>query len=136
LPIDIRSNVSFFHSKVLQVPGPDNRLDQQPSMTANFGGDYRLRSMPLTLGGNFNWNPDYDTRRSEQQWAYQGSKRVVDVYGLWKLSANTGIRLTVSNLTPRDYVTGTRYIGNAVSETARTHTSNWRMVQLRLEMKI
>lgn len=136
LPIDIRSNVSFFHSKVLQVPGPDNRLDQQPSMTANFGGDYRVRSMPLTLGGNFNWNPDYDTRRSEQQWAYQGSKRVVDVYGLWKLSANTGIRLTVSNLTPRDYVTGTRYIGNAVSETARTHTSNWRMVQLRLEMKI
>jgi iron complex outermembrane receptor protein len=136
LPIDIRSNVSFFHSKVLQVPGPDNRLDQQPSMTANLGADYRLRGLPLTLGGNFNWNPDYDTRRSEQQWAYQGTKQVLDVYGLWKLSANTGLRLTVSNLTPRDYVTGTSYIGNSVSETARTSTSNWRVVQLRLEMKI
>ncbi len=136
LPIDIRSNVSFFHSKVLQVPGPDNRLDQQPSMTANLGADYRLRGLPLTLGGNFNWNPDYDTRRSEQQWAYQGTKRVLDVYGLWKLSANTGLRLTVSNLTPRDYVTGTSYIGNSVSEVARTSTSNWRVVQLRLEMKI
>ncbi len=136
LPIDIRSNVSFFHSRVLQVPGPDNRLDQQPGMTANLGADYRLRGLPLTLGGNFNWNPDYDTRRSEQQWAYQGTKRVLDVYGLWKLSASTGLRLTVSNLTPRDYVTGTSYSGNNVSEVARTSTSNWRMVQLRLETKI
>jgi hypothetical protein len=33
-------------------------------------------------------------------------------------------------------VTGTSYIGNSVSETARTSTSNWRVVQLRLEMKI
>ncbi|PUE11156.1 hypothetical protein B9Z51_02235 [Limnohabitans sp. T6-5] len=136
LPIDIRSNVSFFHSKVLQVPGPNNRLDQQPSMTANFGGDYRLRSLPLTLGGNFNWNPDYDTRRSDQQWAYQGTKQVLDVYALWKVSAATGLRLTVSNLTPRDYITGTSYIGHSVSEVARTTTPNWRMVQLRLEMKI
>ncbi len=136
LPVDLRSNVSFFRSKVLQVPGPDNRLDQQPSMTANLGGDYRLRGMPLTLGGNLNWNPDYDTRRSQQQWAYQGSKEVLDVYGLWRFSPATALRLTVSNVTPRDYVTGTSYVGNNVSETARTTHSNWRVVQLRLEMKI
>ncbi len=135
-PVDIRSNVSFFHSRVLQVPGPDNRLDQQPDMTANLGADYRLRGLPLTVGGNFNWNPDYDTRRSQQQWAYQGSKQVLDVYGLWRFSPATALRLTVSNFTPRDYVTGTRYMGNSVSEVARTTTSNWRMVQLRLEMKI
>jgi outer membrane receptor for ferrienterochelin and colicins len=41
-PVDIRSNLSFFRSKVKDVPGPNNRLDQQPSMTANLGGDYRL----------------------------------------------------------------------------------------------
>jgi outer membrane receptor for ferrienterochelin and colicins len=136
LPVDLRSNISFFHSRVKQVPGPDNRLDQQPSMTANLGGDYRVRSIPLTLGGNLNWNPDYDTRRSEQQWAYQGTKRVLDVYGLWRFSAANAVRLTVSNLTPRDYVTGTTYVGNSVSEVARTTSPNWRMVQLRLEMKI
>jgi iron complex outermembrane receptor protein len=105
-------------------------------MTANLGGDYRLRGMPLTLGGNLNWNPDYDTRRSQQQWAYQGSKEVLDVYGLWRFSPATALRLTVSNFTPRDYVTGTSYVGNNVSETARTTNSNWRVVQLRLEMKI
>ena len=65
-----------------------------------------------------------------------GSKQALDVYGLWKLSANTGLRLTVSNLTPRDYITGSSYIGNGVSEAARTTTRNWQNITLRLEMKI
>jgi iron complex outermembrane receptor protein len=118
------------------VPGPDNRLDQQPGMTANLGADYRVRSIPLTVGGNVNWNPDYDTRRSEQQWAYQGTKRVLDMYGQWRFSPATALRLTVSNLTPRDYLTASTYMGNGVSETSRNTAPNWRNVQLRLEMKI
>ena len=135
-PIDVRSNVSFFHSRVKDVPGPNNRLDQQPSSTGNLGGDYRLRSLPLTLGGNFNWNPAYDTRRTEQQWAYQGAKRVLDVYGLWRLSPSAGLRLTVSNLTPLAYVTGSTFSANAQTESARTTARNWQNVQLRLELKI
>ena len=136
LPVDVRANASFFHSRVQDVPGPNNRLDQQPDMTANLGGDYRLRSLPLTLGGNFNWNPAYDTRRTEQQWVYQGVKRVVDVYGLWKLSPSAGVRLTVSNLTPLDYVTGSTFRSGSQYESATTTARNWRNIQLRLEMKI
>ena len=136
LAVDVRSNLSLFGSKVLDVMGPSNRLDQQPSMTANFGADYRILAIPLTLGGNVNINPDYTTRRTEQQWAYQGSKRVVDVYGLWRFSPAMALRMTISNLTPRDYLTGTTYIGNGFSETANTNTRNWQNVQLRLEMKI
>ena len=135
-PIDVRSNVSFFHSQVKDVPGPNNRLDQQPSSTGNLGGDYRLRSLPLTVGGNFNWNPAYDTRRTENQWAYQGAKRVLDVYGLWRLSPSAGLRLTVSNLTPLDYVTGSTFSSGGQTESARTTARNWQNVQLRLELKI
>ena len=135
-PIDVRSNVSFFRSHVKDVPGPDNRLDQQPSSTGNLGGDYRLRSLPLTLGGNFNWNPAYETRRTENQWAYQGAKRVVDVYGLWRLSPSAGLRLTVSNLTPLDYVTGSTFSANGQTESAHTTARNWQNVQLRLELRI
>lgn len=135
-PVDIRSNVSFFRSKVKEVPGPDNRLDQQPSMTANLGGDYRLRGMPLTLGGNLNWNPDYDTRRSQEQWTYQGVKRVLDVYGQWRFSSATALRLTVSNLVPRNYETASTFVTGAQHETAKTTDRNWRNIQLRLEMKI
>ena len=136
LPIDVRSNLSFFKSRVLDVMGPDNRLDQQPSMTANLGADYRIRALPLTLGGNVNFNPDYTTRRTQEQWVYQGAKRVVDVYGLWKFTPATALRVSVSNLTPRDYLTGTTYLGNGFSETANTNTRNWQNVQVRLEMKI
>ena len=135
-PIDVRSNASFFHSQVRDVPGPNNRLDQQPDWTANLGGDYRLRSLPLTVGGNFNWNPAYDTRRTDTQWAYQGAKRVLDVYGFWRLSPSAGLRLTVSNLTPLDYVTGSTFSGNGQSESANTTARNWQNVQLRLELKI
>ena len=136
LPIDVRSNLSFFNSKVLDVLGPNNRLDQQPKMTANLGADYRVRAMPLTVGGNMNINPDYTTRRSLQQWNYQGAKRVVDVYGVWKFSPATALRLTVSNLVPRDYLTGTTFIGNGISESVNNNARNWQNVQLRLEMKI
>lgn len=135
-PVDVRANVSFFHSRVLDVPGPDNRLDQQPAMTGNLGGDYRLRSLPLTVGGNFNWNPAYDTRRTEQQWAYQGAKRVVDLYGLWKITPATGLRLTLSNLTPLNYITGSTFRNGGQYESATTTARNWRNIQLRLEMKI
>jgi len=135
-PVDIRSNISFFRSQVKDVPGPDNRLDQQPSMTANLGADYRLRGMPLTLGGNANWNPDYDTQRSLEQRSYQGVKRVVDVYGMWRFSSASALRLTLSNLIPRDYVTANTFITGAQRETAKTTDHNWRNIQLRLEMKI
>ncbi len=135
-PVDIRSNASFFRSKVKDVPGPDNRLDQQPSMTANLGADYRLRGMPLTVGGNLNWNPDYDTQRSQQQLSYQGVKRILDVYGLWRFSGATALRLTVSNLLPRDYQTATTFNTGAQQETSRNTDRNWRNIQLRLEMKI
>ena len=135
-PVDIRSNISFFQSQVKSVPGPDNRLDQQPNMTANLGADYRLRGMPLTLGGNVNWNPDYDTQRSQEQRSYQGVKRVTDVYGLWRFSSATALRLTVSNLLPRDYVTATTFNLGAQRETVKTTDHNWRNVQLVLEMKI
>jgi outer membrane receptor for ferrienterochelin and colicins len=136
LPIEIRSNLSVFRSRVKDVPGPDNRLDQQPGMTANFGADYRMRSAPITLGGNLNINPAYDTRRTLEQWVYQGSKRVLDVYGLWRISPGAGLRMTVSNFMPRSHVTGSRFEGFGYAESSRTETGNWRNVQMRLELKI
>ena len=135
-PVDVRSNVSFFHSQVKDMPGPNNRLDQQPSSTGNLGGDYRMRSLPLTVGGNFNWNPAYDTRRTVEQTAYQGAKRVLDVYGLWRLSPAAGLRLTLSNLVPLDYATASTFSSGGQYESARTTARNWQNIQLRLEMKI
>jgi outer membrane receptor for ferrienterochelin and colicins len=134
--VETRSNVSFYHSKVDSVPGPDNRLDQQPHMTANFGADYRLRSWPLTVGGNVHYNPGYDTRTSEYQLLTVSQKRVMDLYGLWRVDARTAWRLTLSNLNPHYYTTGSQYNNGSVLENANTRNRSWTNVQIMLEMKL
>ena len=135
-PVDLRNNLSFFRSRVLSVMGPDNRLDQQPSMTANLGADYRLRSMPLTVGGNLNYNPGYTTRSSDVQWLTVSQKRVLDVYGLWRVDSSTSWRLTLSNLDPRYYNTGSLYSSPSVVENSQTQNRSWTSVQIRLEKKL
>jgi iron complex outermembrane receptor protein len=135
-PVDVRNNLSFFRSRVLSVMGPDNRLDQQPSMTANLGADYRLRSLPLTVGGNFNYNPGYTTRTSDVQWLTVSQKRVLDVYGLWRVDNTTSWRLTLSNLDPRYYNTGSLYSSPSVVENSQTQNRSWTSVQIRLEKKL
>lgn len=134
--IDLRNNLSFYRSRVLSIMGPDNRLDQQPSMTGNLGADYKLKSVPLTVGGNINYNPSYSTRLSAEQLTTVSQKRVMDVYGLWRVDSSTAWRLTLSNLDPRNYNTGSTYIGNGVTETSRTQSRSWTNVQILLEKKL
>ena len=105
-------------------------------MTANLGADYRLRSMPLTVGGNLNYNPGYDTRTSEYQLLTVSQKRVMDLYGLWRVDARTAWRLTLSNLNPRSYNTASQYINGRTIENATTQNRNWTNVQIMLEMKL
>lgn len=136
--LDLRANASLFRSRVKAVPGPDNRLDQQPGYTANLGADYRVPGWPLTLGGNLNWTPAYDTRVSEIQTAYQGRKVVIDAYGLWVFSPSAQLRLSASNLNPRDYLTGSSVddLGANLRETSLTNAPTFLNLQLRLELKL
>ena len=136
LPIELRNNLSFYRSRVLSILGPDNRLDQQPAMTANIGGDYRMRSLPFTVGGNINYNPGYTTRTSDVQWYTVSQKRVIDVYGLWRVDNNTSWRLTLSNLDPRYYNTNSYYNTTNFVENNNTRNQSWINPQIRLEKKL
>ena len=136
--VDMRVNTSVFRSRVNGVAGPDNRLDQQPDATANLGADYRFAGWPLTLGGNLNWTPAYATRISAVQAATQSRKLGADAYGLWVFNPTQQLRLTLSNLAPRDYVTSASQIdtGAGVRETSVTTAPTYLNVQLRLEIKL
>jgi len=144
--IDWRANASIYRSQVEGVAGPDNRLDQQPGYTLNLGADYKIPATPLTVGGNINYTPGYLTQVSTEaelaqpgqlsQVAVQGSKRVLDAYVAWAVQPGTNLRLSASNLGPRDYVTGSLVDANGSTENATTlarTTVNW---QVRLEMKL
>lgn len=134
--VDLRSNVSFYRSRVLSIDGPDNRLDQQPDMTANLGADYRFSVWPLTVGGNLNYNPGYTTRTSDVQWLSVTQKRVLDLYGLWRVDGNTAWRLTLSNLDPRLYNMHSLYNSGSVVENSTTRNRSWVNVLVMLEKKL
>jgi outer membrane receptor for ferrienterochelin and colicins len=134
--IDLRSNYSRFWSRVDGIPGPDNRLDQQPGQTANLGLDYRMKVLPLTVGGGFNWTPATVVQTSLTENVSSGVKRQLDIYGLWKLSAQTQLRIGANNLLGDDYesarTVATGGLAQVAATTARTYTT-W---SIKLEMKL
>ena len=138
--LDLRANLSLFRSSVASVPGPDNRLDQQPPATANLGVDYRFRELPLAVGASINWNPDYTTQESAVQAVTQGRKLVVDANALWTFSPGVQLRLTASNLTAADYQTGGSFdeitTAGTLRDTSQTTARSFVNWQLRLELKL
>ncbi|MFY9511166.1 MAG: TonB-dependent receptor, partial [Rubrivivax sp.] len=137
--VELRSNLSLFRSRVKDVPGPDNRLDQQAKATGNIGADYRFRSPPLnalTIGGNLNWVPGYETQLSADQRTTTGSKRVFDAFALWNFDTSTALRLLASNLNARDYGSSNTIVTATSSESSRSFGPSYTNWQLRLELKL
>ncbi|HEY3431509.1 MAG TPA: TonB-dependent receptor [Rhodocyclaceae bacterium] len=134
-PLDIRANLSRFWSQVDGVMGPNNRLDQQPTATANLGADYKLRSLPLTLGGNINWTPAFTVQQTDAQSYTQSLKRVFDVYALWRFDPNTQLRLSAANLLRADYDTANRQVYGTTDQLAQTVTKTYMSLAARLEVK-
>ena len=136
--VELRNNLSLYHSQVDTVPGPDNRLDQQAWASANIGGDYRLRSLPLSLGGSFNWVPGYRTQESDTQVVTAGAKRIFDAYALWTFSPGVALRLLASNLAAEDYLSSNQIDSPTANtrDTASTTSASYINWQLRLELKM
>lgn len=134
--VDLRANLSVFRSTVDSVPGPDNRLDQQPTGTANFGADYRWPGTPLTIGGNVNLTPGYTTRLSEDQWLVQSAKRVVDAYALWTINPSMRVRLSASNLLQEDAESTSTTTFASGYETAASVSPTFVNFRLQLELKL
>jgi outer membrane receptor for ferrienterochelin and colicins len=135
-PLTLRTNLSVYGSSVSGVPGPYNRIDQQPRATANFGGDYRFRSLPLTVGGNFSWVPPYTVQDAANQSQGYDLTRVIDTYALWTINKTTKLRLSLTNVVPRNYITSNTIVGGGQSQMVVANGPTYRVVGLRLEMKL
>jgi iron complex outermembrane receptor protein len=133
--IDFRSNYSRFWSSVASIPGPNSRLDGQPTQTANLGADYHLKKVPLTLGANVNWTPGTLVQNAVNQVSTGGAKTVLDVYGLWKFTQATQLRVSGANLLGRDYDSGTIINGNGQVAGADVVARTYRAITVRLETK-
>lgn len=136
LPINVRSNVSFFHSRVDGIPGPNNHIDGQPRGTANLGADYRLRSLPLTLGASLNWTPSTTIQQTLITTSTASRKAVVDAFALWAINVQQSLRLSASNVSALDYFTGSVIDTGDQLITSRSGGPSYTMWQIRWEMKI
>lgn len=135
-PVELRANVSAFRSRVNSVSGPDNRLDRQPDWSANLGGDWRLRGLPLTLGASVNFTPGYAIRLSESQRNTVDTRRVIDAYALWRFSPELQLRASVSNALPLDNVSSSTVTTATTQQVATTSSPSTTAWALRLEMKL
>ena len=135
-PLTVRTNVSVYGSEVSGVPGPYNRIDQQPRATTNLGGDYKFRSLPLTAGANFSWVPAYTVQDTALQSQGYDTTRVIDTYALWTIDKTTKLRFSLSNVVPREYITTNTIVGGGQSQMVTATGPTYRVVGLRLEMKL
>nr|WP_246490954.1 TonB-dependent receptor [Chitinivorax tropicus] len=101
--VEVKGNYSRLFSKVYDLPGPDNRLDEQPRQLANLGGDYRFKASPFSVGMNVSWTGGYDVQTSEQQRAHIAAKQSTDIYMVWHADRDTKLRATVGNIEQRDH---------------------------------
>ncbi|MGB8764282.1 MAG: TonB-dependent receptor [Burkholderiales bacterium] len=99
-PVNLRLNMSLYKSNVSGVPGPYNRIDQQPRATGNFGLDYKLPATAWSVGGNLGFTPAYTTQIDDTQSTYVNARRVTDVYALWNVTPKAKLRFGLANLAP------------------------------------
>lgn len=136
-PIDIKSNYSRFTSRIDDLPGPNNRLDEQPSALANLGADYRFASLPLSIGGNYNWTAGYNVRASEIQSVEIGAKKVLDVFAVWHINKDNRLRLSVGNVTETEMgrTTQTQLTASNGNRIETSASATWQIWNLALELK-
>ena len=117
------------------MPGPDNRLDKQVPFSANIGADYRASSQ-LSMGATFSYQAGANARLAAVQSVYNGPKRVVDVYGVWKLSPDLQMRVTALNLLHQDYENRNRYFVADSSFDQLTNSATNTVLRVTLEFKL
>jgi len=133
--IDFRSNYSHFWSDVDGIPGPNNRLDAQPKQTANVGLDYRMKDVPLTVGGSLNWTPETLIQSSAEQLIYTSRKRSFDAYALYKFDARNQLRISANNLVAEDAVGANTVTANGLTQLANTVNQTYTVWSVKYEMK-
>ncbi|WP_051293836.1 TonB-dependent receptor plug domain-containing protein [Pseudoduganella violaceinigra] len=134
--VEMRANLTRSWSKLDTVPGPHNRLDQQVPVSGTVGADWKLDKLPLTLGGSYSYQGGGEVRISDRQYAYSVPKRALDVYGLWKFSPKTQLRVSASNILHQDNVAQSSYIEATAMRSDTTITPTSTQFRAMLEMKL
>lgn len=99
--LTLRGNAAYTHTRMLQrVEGLG--AGEGPRKSANVGVDYEIPAWRLTLGGNYNFVSALDRESSATVRQYQGARRQLDLYALYKVDRTLAIRFSAQNITRED----------------------------------
>ena len=127
-PIDFRFNVARNFSRVQEVPGPNNRLDQQVPVSGTFGLDYRMRGGMVTAGASFSFKSGGDVRLTANQINYSVPTRELEMYVLYKYTPKLQFRLRLANVLRQDQATASTYFDG----TGSTRSNSIRATQMNI----
>lgn len=100
--LDLRASLGLYRSRIDDLPGPDDRLDQQAPWALTLGVDQRLSSLPLGWGATLALGPAWRVQQTERQSLDTGRTRSLDLYLLWTFSRQSSLRLGLNNAAPVD----------------------------------
>lgn len=132
--LDLRASYSRNWSRVAAVPGPDNRLDGQTPTSATLGADWRKGD--LTLGASLAWQQGGRVRISEAQSQWNGGRRDLDAYVLWKLNPRYQVRASVNNLLGTDNASERIYRDASGTSRQPSFQNGHARASVSLEMKL
>ena len=96
--LSLRASLNIYRSSVGDIPGPNNRLEGQQPWQFNFGADYRMKSLPISMGFSAQIAPHFDVRQSFLQSQETLASRSLDAFAMMQLSKQDGVRLSVNGL--------------------------------------
>lgn len=131
--IDLRAGATRNWSRIDDVPGPGNRLTQQPIATLTAGLDWHVKGSALTLGSGFVFEHAGYARTAPTQSITTSNKRLLDAYAAWKLDANSQLRLTGTNVLALHTRTTSRYFDADAAETVDTSAQNMAAIRVQYE---
>jgi outer membrane receptor for ferrienterochelin and colicins len=96
--LSLRASLNIYRSSVGDIPGPNNRLEGQQPWQFNFGADYRLKSLPISMGFSAQIAPDFDVQQSVLTSQESLASRSVDAFAAMQLSKEDALRVSVNGL--------------------------------------
>ena len=117
-PIDFRFNLARNFSSVDEVPGPNNRLDQQTPINGTLGLDYRMNGGMVVAGAGYTFKSGGDVQTSVTLSRYAAPKRDLDMYVLYKHTPKLQFRLRLANVLRQDAVSASTFTDAAGSTTS------------------
>jgi outer membrane receptor for ferrienterochelin and colicin len=133
--VALRFNATANDSRVDDVPGPDNRLDEQVRFSSTLGADYLIRT-GWTVGGSYTYRTGGSVQVSPGQFETSAYARELDLYSLWSLRAGSKLRLSLNNMLHPSLHTGQSRISDEGTEQLRRQRRASPLLRLQLELPL